>query len=148
MEQQIISKEIFGQRFSEILAASSETTYTIAERVSLTPATISRYANGLMAPKIPTLYMIAGIFGVNPLWLMGYDAPKFEFPENIQAKSSPSTDKSAPGENLQKLNVLASALEQLNEEGQDKLVDYADDLVASGKYIKSDTDKLGGEKYA
>lgn len=76
MEQQIVSKDIFAKRFSEILNSSPETTYSIAERLSLTPASISRYANGLMAPKIPTVYMMANIFNVNPLWLMGYDAPK------------------------------------------------------------------------
>lgn len=92
MEQQIVSKELFGQRFSSVLEDSSETTYTIAEKLSLTPGTISRYANGLMAPKIPTLYMLANILNVNPLWLMGYDAPKLaekctvsdEFPPNLR----------------------------------------------------------------
>lgn len=77
MEQQIISKEIFGQRFSEVLSSSNETTYTLGEKLSLSSGTISRYANGLMAPKIPTVYMMADIFGVDPLWLMGYDVPKF-----------------------------------------------------------------------
>lgn len=43
------------------------------------------------------------------------------------------------------LKALSDALEQLNEEGQDKLVDYADDLVSSGKYIKSDTSGVGKE---
>ena len=31
-----------------------------------------------MAPKIPTVYMMAEIFGVDPLWLMGYDVPKYK----------------------------------------------------------------------
>lgn len=78
MEQQIVSKEVFGKRFSELISSSRETTYSIAEKLSLTPASISRYSNGLMAPKIPTVYMIAAIFRVNPVWLMGYDAPKYE----------------------------------------------------------------------
>lgn len=78
MEQQIVSKEIFAQRFSEVLGSSSETTYTLGEKLSLSSGTISRYANGLMAPKIPTVYMMADIFGVNPLWLMGYDVPKYK----------------------------------------------------------------------
>ncbi len=63
-------------------------------------------------------------------------------------ENSPETEKSVPVENLQKINVLSSAFEQLNEEGQNKLVDYAEDLVASGRYIKSDTNRLGDEKYA
>lgn len=31
---------------------------------------------------------------------------------------------------------------QLNEEGQERLINYAEDLVASGRYIKNDPDQL------
>ncbi len=34
---------------------------------------------------------------------------------------------------------LVKMFDQLNEEGQEKLVSYADDLVSSGKYIKTHT---------
>lgn len=34
------------------------------------------------------------------------------------------------------LQALADSVAQLNEEGQEKLVEYADDLVSSGKYKK------------
>lgn len=36
----------------------------------------------------------------------------------------------------------------LNIEGREKLLDNADDLVASGKYIKNDPDQLAKEKNA
>ena len=39
-------------------------------------------------------------------------------------------------ETIEKLKVIADSLEQLNNEGQEKLLDYATDLVASGRYIK------------
>ena len=90
--KQIVSKELFGARFSEVLAASSENSYTLAAKLSLTPGTISRYANGLMAPKVPTLYMMADIFRVSPLWLMGYDAAKYDLPAPV-----PLPYSSAPG---------------------------------------------------
>ena len=35
------------------------------------------------------------------------------------------------------LQSIANALTQLNDEGQEKLLDYAADLVASGRYIKN-----------
>lgn len=38
---------------------------------------------------------------------------------------------------------LLSLYRDLNLEGQEKLLDYADDLVSSGKYIKSDPYELG-----
>ena len=73
MKPNIISKELFAKRFAHILSNSDETTYSLADKLGMTPATISRYANGIMAPKLPTVYSIADIFKINPLWLMGYD---------------------------------------------------------------------------
>lgn len=58
-------------------------------------------------------------------------------------KESPGPDESALGE-----KQLVSLYRELNEEGQEKLVDYADDLVLSGKYIKTSTNQLGNAKYA
>jgi repressor LexA len=43
----------------------------LAEYLDLNPATISRYVNGLMKPKMPTVGAIADKYKVNPLWLMG-----------------------------------------------------------------------------
>lgn len=44
--------------------------------------------------------------------------------------------------------VLLQNFDQLNQEGQERLVETSDDMVSSGKYIKSNPDKLGNEKYA
>lgn len=73
---------IFAKRLSQLLNETDENTYTLAKKLSLTPATISRYANGLMAPKVPTLYAMADIFDVNPLWLLGFDVPRAKQPES------------------------------------------------------------------
>lgn len=40
---------------------------------------------------------------------------------------------------------LVLLFEQLNPEGQEKLLDYADDLVLSGKYIKSHPNRMDKE---
>lgn len=77
MKHRIVDKAVFGTRLSEAMAASDETTYSLADKLSLTPGTVSRYANGLMAPKIPTLFTLAKLLAVNPYWLMGYDEPKY-----------------------------------------------------------------------
>lgn len=41
------------------------------------------------------------------------------------------------------LKMLEGALEQLNDEGREKLLDYAADLVASGRYIKTASPRVG-----
>ena len=40
------------------------------------------------------------------------------------------------------LQPLSAAWAELNEEGRERLVQYAEDLVASGRYIKSDPARL------
>ena len=81
--------KIFAQRLSQLMDETDENTYTLAEKLSLTPATISRYANALMAPKVVTLYAMADIFEVNPVWLFGFEAPKY-IESDKQAKKFPS----------------------------------------------------------
>ncbi len=76
MQKANIDVKLFAARFSELLHESSENTYTLAKKLGLAAATISRYANGLMAPKLPTLRAIAEIFDVDPDWLAGDDVPK------------------------------------------------------------------------
>lgn len=71
-----IDKEIFSKRLSALLEETTETVYSLGERLSLNPSTISRYVNGKMTPKVTTLYAMANIFDVEPLWLMGYDVEK------------------------------------------------------------------------
>lgn len=44
--------------------------------------------------------------------------------------------------------VLLKNFDQLNQEGQERLVETSDDMVSSGKYIKSNPNQLGNEKFA
>ena len=89
MKKQDFDLKAFSKRFSELLNNSNENTHSLAKKLGLNPGTISRYANGLMAPKLPTLYAIADIFDVNPVWLFGFDAPK-NTENNSASKSFPS----------------------------------------------------------
>lgn len=134
MENQIVSKEIFGKRFSELLESSAETTYTIGEKLSLNPGTISRYANGLMAPKIPTLYMLANLFRVNPSWLMGYDAPKYEDRVEPDDPSPPLPSNIMPLPKMYRVPLVGTIAC-----GQPILaVENADETVAVPDWINAD----------
>lgn len=77
MKNQEMDLQRFAERFAQLLSESEENTYTLADKLSLTPGTISRYQNGIISPKMPTLYAMANIFGVNPQWLRGVEhAPR------------------------------------------------------------------------
>lgn len=70
---------------------------------------------------ISTVKKVAIFFSVDPSDLLGY---------SVSASSAPAA--LSP-----QLQALSDALDQLNEEGQEKLLDYAADLVAGGRYIKT-----------
>lgn len=76
-----IKLDIFARRLTLLINNSSETTYSLANKLGLTPATISRYANGLMKPKVTTLKFMAQIFNVNDEWLMDYDVESTRWTE-------------------------------------------------------------------
>ena len=84
---------------------------------------ISDWIHGSSRSYENYIYQIASIYGVSVEWLRG----ETDIKEPFTAKNEELSDKS---------NLLISLFEQLNIEGQEKLLDYADDLVSSGKYKK------------
>lgn len=107
----------------------------IAKMSGVTLSTLDKITSGANTnPKLDTLQAICGVLGCTLNDFMEI---------HPESKNSPSTDESAPGE-----KQLVSLYRELNEEGQEKLVDYADDLVLSGKYIKTSANQLGNKKYA
>ncbi len=71
-----ITKELFAKRLKTLMNDNNETTYSLGEILNLSAATISRYRDAKMSPKITTIQAMAKYFNVNPAWLMGYDVEK------------------------------------------------------------------------
>ena len=77
---------------------------------------------------------IADYFHVSTDYLLG----RTDDPSPVEAGEDPSPLRS----------TLLGNFARLNQEGQEKLADYSDDLVTSGTYIKTDPDQLGKTKNA
>ena len=126
-----VTKEIFSERLKELMVDNNETTYSIGELLNLSAATISRYRDGKMAPKITTIYSIANHFNVNPVWLMGYDVEK-----NLNLKDEII--------NLsEEEKILINNFKKLDSEDRNKVIDYTDLLSSQYKY-KEDINKVIG----
>lgn len=69
-------------------------------------------------------------FGVSVDWLFGLDTEKA--PPTPDGKERLSDDE----------RCLLELFHQLNREGRERLVEIADDMVSSGKYIKTDPASL------
>lgn len=85
---------------------------------------VSTWESGVKMPRMGSITKICSYFNIKKSELID---------EDILASNI-----SAPPNGEQQLIEL---YRQLNSEGQEKVTDYADDLVNSGKYKKSDTDK-------
>lgn len=107
MVKHTVNKEVFAERLSNLMDTYNETIYTIGELLNLSPATISRYSNAGMAPKITTIEVLANYFKVNPAWLMGYDVPR----ELIIDESSTKVNKS------NELDIFTQAAHLVGHEG-------------------------------
>jgi len=66
----------FPERFGELVG---EMTYReVGEKLNISKATVGAYLNGKREPKRPVLLSIAHAYGVDPVWLMGGDVPKYK----------------------------------------------------------------------
>lgn len=92
--------------------------------IGLTKPAVTRWRNGEI-PRDATLQKLADYFGISKSDLLGETYLKVSTGEVVPDKSG-------------ELERLAAALDALNEEGREKLLDYAADLVASGRYGKKD----------
>lgn len=101
--------------------------------LAVSQPTISDWENERKIPSVENLKKIAGYFNVSIDYLLGL----------TDQKEKPTPED---GDGLNEVEFRLVALHRsLNLEGQEKLLDYADDLVASGKYIKSSPPGLGKE---
>ena len=64
-----------------------------------------------------------------------------------QNLSAPSSSPADPLQLTEQEERLVAICRSLNEEGRERLAEYGDDLVASGKYIKSCEDEVVGERW-
>lgn len=120
-----------GTRIKERRKQLGMSAEDLADLVGVSPATIYRYESGFIENvKSSKLTPIAQALQTNEAYLMGWD----DHPVHFSEKFFPIDSRLAP--------MYAS----LNEEGIEKLIEYAEFLVSSGKYKKSYPDELVEEK--
>lgn len=119
-----------GERIRQLRIQHQMTQEELGAKVGVQKAAIYKYENGLIVNlKRSTLEKLAIVLETTPTYLMG-----LEDDEN---------DSSILSELTPQQSALLSSFDQLNEEGQQKAVDYVDDLVLTGRYKKCATSGLG-----
>lgn len=111
-------KESIGNRIKKLRIDSNLTQEEVGKIIGSSKQTLHKYENGIItnipSDKIETL---ANLFDVSPSYIMGWD-------------NNDINDNKLNKEDEKLLN----AFNQLNNEGQEKVITYTQDLVDSGKY--------------
>lgn len=117
----------FGSRLKERRESLGLKQGELGKLLGITGSAIGNYENGVSSPKADILYHVFDVLQCDANYL-------------FQDEMSNSPEETAGIE-----KKLLDCFHELNDEGQSKLIDYADDLVKSGKYIKNGSSALAHE---
>lgn len=123
--------ELTSRRLREALNDKNLKPQELSVRSGVSKASISQYVNGSHSPSNLSSSRMASVLEVNPLWLMGFDVPKYKEEDHITPSAAASTPAPSPME-----SQLLDNFRQLNSEGQQKAVAYVSDLADLPKYKK------------
>ena len=73
-----MKNSITAQRLKEALNTCRMKQEELANASGVSKASISQYINGSHSPSNISSGKLASVLQVNPLWLMGFDVPKYE----------------------------------------------------------------------
>lgn len=124
---------MFYSRLTSLCAERGVKVTNVVSELKMGSGNLSNWKSGRM-PRGESLSKLADYFHVSTDYLLG----RTDDPSPVEAGEDPSPLRS----------TLLGNFDRLNQEGQEKLADYSDDLVTSGKYIKTDPDQLGKTKNA
>lgn len=117
---------MIANRIKELRIASHMTQKELAVSLNRTQQAIGKWEKGLAEPDASCILSLAEIFSVSTDYLLGRV-------DTLGITSSKEENIALPE------RTMLGLFRKLNTEGQEKLLGYADDLVTSGKYIKTDS---------
>lgn len=127
-----------GSRIKVARREKKLTQEQLAQQCGVTKGAISNYENDVSTPDVEKLSAIMECLGVDP----NYIYQDFF----LQNKNTPAPPSGEAGVlTADELSRISSAMAQMNEEGRERVVEYAEDLAAAGRYKKTGTDILGKE---
>ena len=119
----------FASRLRQAREQAGLTQLELAEKLGVTKSAIGNYENGVSSPKWDVLVQIFDVLHVEPNFLYqdSFSPPVSDSVHLTPAQSSLLTSAQTS---------LLAIFDQLNDEGQDKVITYAEDLNRTGYYKK------------
>lgn len=128
--------EILGQFLKSYRIHSNLTQQEVASKIGVTFQNVSSWERGKSKIDIDTLIQLCNIYGANFVDALN---------EANNTKNSPASAKSETEELNKQEQKLIYNYRALNDEGQEKLFDYSEDLVSSGRYTKNNQLEISQE---
>ena len=129
-----MTKEEIAQIIKKARLDSCHTQKEAADAIGRKRQTLASWETGQSQPDADTLFQLFDFYGVS------VDAAF-----NL-TKNTPTPPNGEAGVlTADELSRISSAMAQMNEEGRERVVEYAEDLAAAGRYKKTGTDILGKE---
>ncbi len=125
---------MFLSRVSELIESRGITRNRLLLETGINTNAFQNWEKRGTVPSGDVVAKLADYFHVSTDYLLG----RTDDPAPVGGREPPSPLR----------RTLLGSFDQLNREGQEKLVDTADDMVSSGKYKKSRAPELGAEKDA
>ena len=88
----MVLESSFGERLRTVMRERGYSYEQLGEQMGMNPQTLNRYVLGRREPKARTATDMAVALGGDPLWLQGYDVPRFPAPpgEVLAGRGPPS----------------------------------------------------------
>lgn len=78
-----MKSEITAKRLIEAMDGVGITQRELSIKAEIKEASVSQYINGSHAPSTLSASKMAKVLNVNPVWLMGFDVPKYARAEKL-----------------------------------------------------------------
>ena len=131
-----MDKDLLRERLVEAREAKGHNRKEFAELLGIPYRTITNYENGSREPGSDYLVRVADICGCTVDWLLGLTSDARE----TSSYSDLSLNASDP-----LFAQILNCYKSLNDEGRERLAEYAEVLVHSGMYIKNSEVPMGRE---
>lgn len=112
----------FSKRLKQLREANQMTQGQLGDLINTTRQSISNYEMGKREPDYVTLEALADIFNVDMNYLLGKTDKTTYIPSSSHRQLSKNEEN------------LINSFNMLNNEGKEKVLNYTQDLVDSGKY--------------
>lgn len=139
----------FHLRLRELRNSRKLSQQELADLLGISKSSVNMYERGEREPGLDTLEAIADYFNVDMDYLTGKTSEIKTFDEMFNTERIADESKVYKAINDcfgEQTTELVRLFTFFNEEGKEKLLDYAKDLKSSGNYKKANQDGMGSEE--